>query len=377
MKSLSETSEPRRRDHNVLVQGILVQELCMDNDRLRVQKGLKQLADLCLMGQPSSCEAHRQTVYRSQGYHAMVGALQRYIFCPVTAAEGCRCMQNSTMDVVDYQETAVAAGALEIVARVLRRHGSDRYVQRVGCGALYALTKNHARHAKQLVCHIGVRSTIVTALRAFGDSQRLQMWGCLALENLSQWPDLTGPLVESGSLVALAAAMETYKTIDSMEVAVIQESARLAMKRLSYVIKLGRIHCTTCLVELTILSIFCLLFLKMCTLAYAAPCASQDSGRLAAHCHYSTPNRGSVVESGLQRAQNRGTARLALKVSDVGMWSTALCRTRRLMGRSKVVDELRFIRLSVDDAGTSEQMYGKFPFLARLSVCNVNVGMKQ
>jgi hypothetical protein len=30
------------------------------------------------------------------------------------------------------------------------------------------------------------------------------------------------------------------------------------------------------------------------------------------------------------------------------------------MGRSKVVDELRFIRLSVDDAGTSEQMYGKF-----------------
>jgi hypothetical protein len=146
MKSSSEAStEPRRRDDTAVVQRILTHELGVDNDRIRVQKGLKQLADLCLMGRPNSCEAHRRTVYRAQGYHILVGALQRYMFFPVTVAEGCRCIQNSTMDMVDCQEAAMAAGALEVVARVLRRHGSDRYVQRVGCGALYALTKNHAR----------------------------------------------------------------------------------------------------------------------------------------------------------------------------------------------------------------------------------------
>lgn len=178
-------------------------------------------------------EANRKVVYEVGGHAAVVGTMIKWIDCPEIAAEGCRALHNATMDNPVYRDSAVKVGAFETVLAVMRRYSNDRYVQRVGCGALHSLAKNSSNNAKRLVTELDGTRTIVAGMKAFPDSTRLQMWACFAIDDVSQWETLTGHIVDAGALVPLAAAIEAYREIHSSEVVAIQGIARNAMKRLS------------------------------------------------------------------------------------------------------------------------------------------------
>jgi hypothetical protein len=229
---------------------IILTEL-WQNDKARVRAGLKQLANLCFpTAEPQNrgpattvvVNCNRRAVYEAGGYAAIVGAMIRWMNSPDIGAEGCRALHNATtMDSNNnnchsavYRDSAVKVGALEIVLATMRRFSNDRYVQRVGCGALYSLVKNSCKHATRLVTELDGMKTIVTGMQSFPDSRRLQMWACFVIEDLTQWETtLNEHIVDSGALVVLAAAIGNYREVHSSEIMAIQEKARNAMKRLS------------------------------------------------------------------------------------------------------------------------------------------------
>lgn len=214
---------------------LILTELWKD-DKARVGNGMKHLANLCFHDDNhnhNNRQANRQAVYEAGGIATVVGAMIKWDQNAAITAEGCRTLHNVTMDNLVYQDSAVKVGALEIVLAAMRRFTNDRYIQRVGCGALHALSKNSLNHAMHLIIELDGMRAMVSCMKAFPDSRRLQMWACFAMEDISRWEMLKDHLVDAGALVALAAAIETYREMETSESLAIQEKARSAMKRLS------------------------------------------------------------------------------------------------------------------------------------------------
>lgn len=208
---------------------LILTELWND-DKSRVKNGMKKLANLCFGD--DGREANRKAIYEAGGHATIVGAMMKWIGCPIITAEGCRTLQNATADNPVYRDSAVKVGALEIVLAAMRKYFNDRYLQRVGCGALHSLTKNNLSHSVRMVTELGGVQTIVDGMKSFPDSIRLQMWACIAINNLSQWETQKERIVDAGALAVLVNALETSNDMTGSEVVSIRENALSAKKRL-------------------------------------------------------------------------------------------------------------------------------------------------
>jgi len=202
------------------------------NDPNEVQLSLKQLANLCFHDILQNRQANRQRVFEVGGFSMIVGAMNSHTDSAGIQSEACRCLLNVCMD-SNWGKAACDVGALNVVLAAMQRFAQDCYLQRVGCGALHALTKNNAQTAKRLVLELNGSFKVVRSMRNFTQSRRLQMWACCCLADWAQWPDLRQRLLDSGSLTALNVVVDTFQDASQSEDVAIQDKARGALRYLS------------------------------------------------------------------------------------------------------------------------------------------------
>lgn len=210
---------------------ILFLDLWQD-DRAVVRKALKQLANLCFHGE--NRERNRRTVFAVGGFSMLVNVMRQWSDCSEIQAEGCRSILNLCLDCgATLCVSASAKGALEAVLTAMQRFADDAYLQRVGCGALYALTKNNAANAHRLVLELHGAFRVVRAMRDFPHSKRLQMWATAAVAEWAQWETLRQSILDAGALGAIDLAMASFRDEDKAEDMAIQEKARSALGNLA------------------------------------------------------------------------------------------------------------------------------------------------
>jgi len=202
------------------------------DDRVEVRKALKQLANLCF--QDGNRERNRQTVFAVGGFSMLVSVMRQWSDCSEIQAEACRGFLNICLDGgATICETACAVGALETVLTAMQRFADDAYLQRVGCGALYALTKNNAKNAHRLVLELRGAFRVVRAMREFAHSKRLQMWAMAAIAEWAQWEALRQSILDTGALTVIDLVMTSFKDEDKPEDVAIQDKARSALQYLA------------------------------------------------------------------------------------------------------------------------------------------------
>ena len=210
-----------------------------EDDRLKVCQSLKQLANLCFHDE--SHEQNRHTVFKVGGFPLLVSAMSQWKNCSEIQAEACRAVLNICLDSsASLCEAACGVGTLEAILAAMQRFDSDDYMQRVGCGALHALTKTNSTTARRLVVDLMGAFKVVRAMRNFPKSKRLQMWACCALADWAQWEDLRQNILDTGALTAIALVVEVFKDKDNEEDVAIQDKARSSIRNLS-----PRAHTTT------------------------------------------------------------------------------------------------------------------------------------
>ena len=210
---------------------ILFLDLWQD-DQAEVCKALKQLANLCFYDDNHAL--HRRTVFMVGGFSLLVSVMRQWSDCCDIEAEACRAFLNICLDGGSFIcEAACGVGALEVILAAMQRFDNDGYIQRVGCGALHALTKCSAKMARRLVLELGGAFKLVRSMRSFPKSKRLQMWACCALADWAQWGDLRQSLLDTGGLAVIDQAIDLFKDNENLEDIAIQDKARNVLRILS------------------------------------------------------------------------------------------------------------------------------------------------
>ena len=210
---------------------ILFVDLWQD-DRAEVRKALKQLANLCFYDE--NYVLHRQTIFMVGGFSLLVSVMRQWSDCSDIQAEACRAFLNICLDCGSFIcEAACGVGALEAILAAMQRFDNDAYLQRVGCGALHALTKSCAKTARRLVRELRGAFKLVRSMRSFPQSRRLQMWAYCALADWAQWEDLRQSLLDTGALSVIDQTIALFKDKDNLEDVAIQDKARNVLRILS------------------------------------------------------------------------------------------------------------------------------------------------
>lgn len=217
-----------------LVTRLLFQDLWKD-DPVEIRFTLKRLADLCF--EDSDQQFYRHKIYQLGGFSLLVDAMYKWMDIDDILAEACRVFLNICSEDdganEEIRSSACAAGALEVILSTMRRHSLDSYVQRVGCGALYALTKYDAVTSQRAVVQLGGAFAVVQAMRRHPKCKRLQMWACCTIASWAHWEVLQRWILDAGAIATLDSVTKLYRNETRLEDIAIQDKARYAIRLLS------------------------------------------------------------------------------------------------------------------------------------------------
>lgn len=199
----------------------------------RVKRGLKQLSRLCYITDDSDGMANSVAIEKAGGHSAIFHVMEKWRYNPRIQAEGCRALQNMSVGLgSNFQKAVREAGGLDLFVQAMQAFPDDERVQLAGCGALNNAVASWPANAKYLSRNLEAIDAIINAMKNFSD-KNIQRFASSLLCLLSVEEDSKAPVVRSGGLGALSAAIETHKDENIEGVKEIQQFTRKALKNLA------------------------------------------------------------------------------------------------------------------------------------------------
>jgi hypothetical protein len=182
------------------------------NDIQVVNKALFDLAFLT-SGDPK-VSRNRRAICRMGGHLAAVKAIETHAERKISD-NGLTLLQNMAIE-AEVRSSIVELGGIEVAVSEMRKFAHDPGVQRSGCGLLMNLCAHSDEAKLKIVFGEGnAVAQMVDAMKLWVQDEKLQLFACTALRNLSdcklESDDIKEHIYDVGALGALATAVENHR----------------------------------------------------------------------------------------------------------------------------------------------------------------------
>jgi len=178
-----------------------------------VESAVEYLADMFRLSSDKRIES-----YQAGGHTVLVVTMTKWVANESIQTSSCRCIQNMTCTNAHAKESFAIVGGLEAVVTAMRSFPTSQRVQRSGCGAVMNLLSGHEDEGSHILTNMATRfvndydgiALVVKAMQEFPEEVKIQLWGNGLFQNLATHPEFRLPLMKSGAITATGGSLELY-----------------------------------------------------------------------------------------------------------------------------------------------------------------------
>jgi hypothetical protein len=201
-----------------------------EDSTVSVREKLSELADFCYDREaPDARGPNRMVLDQAGGHTLILHLMAKHGNDAGVQNEGLRALQNPAADDSGGRcERLADAFAVEQVLTGMMKFSEQKHrpVQKHGCGVLLNLSLGSLVVKKRIVAVGGV-AALVSAMKRHAECKDIQLWTCLALEDLVELPEGKKAIWEASGGSAIFGALEKHRDDED-----IKTSAKATLKAL-------------------------------------------------------------------------------------------------------------------------------------------------